>query len=635
MQKPVMIATAIRFSSPMPQADTGVINQAPMLERRDWHIALALMLLPLAFAWATSQAGSNDDGWRDLFFAWQIVAGAGLPASGPVIGNIAHLGPLWYYLLAPAFWLGGAEGVLGWVGLLAGLAYPLAYLVGRAALDRRYGLLLTTALLAPGWAMFSLLWTTHTSIVLSALLALTLAALGYRHAPSAARAALIGALASLAAHAHPTTLLLAAGIVSYALLATQGHARRLVHALCIGAVAALPLLPHVIAQLSAELQDLTQLQRYASEQLQAGVIERLWPLSRGLVWGGPVMLLEYFLHGRASGLLLAVHGGGLLLSVLGLAWLPPGQRRWAALLLLIWLAQSCFLLSLRPISPFWMSYAHLPVLAGLVALGWHALVSNLPRVRPALMTVALSHLIGYGLLLHVLVDPPSEYRQPVFAADSDGMASVTSRPTGASVLATARLPAQGMAALGARLCAPTAIYGHLAAWADESFGVGVRVACGKTSHIALGGPPSAHAWLGLLEVARRAVDLPADDIVGGLALYPVSAVWTTATPLPIIDGGRFPPRQYSGVAETLRVEGSTAATAVLVIHARAATVLGFEPGEVHANDHPLTPLYRDRYLALYRCLACATDAVVDWRVEAHSAMAYTDVVLIEAGRRSP
>ncbi len=601
----------------------------PMLDRRDWLIAGALLPLAFAFGWATGQAGAIEDSWRDLYFAWRIVAGEGLPASGPVIGNIAHLGPLWYYLLAPAFWLGGAEGMLGLVGGLAGLTPALAYLVGRLALDRRYGLLLAAALLAPGWSMFALLWPTHTSAVMLALLALAGGTLGYRRAPGGGRAAVLGVLASLAVHAHPTTLLLAGCLVAFALLAARSRWTRLRHALVVVLVAALPLLPHLLAQLGGSGQDLPQLQRYVGEQLQGGILERLWPLTRGIAWGGPVMVHDYLLHGRASALLLAAHAGGLLLAAIGLALLPRGLRRWALLLALAWLAQSLFLLLLRPISPFWMSYAHLPLLAALVALGWHALWQALPAVRFALLAVAASHLAGWGLLLQVLVDPPVAYRHPTFAPGSAGMLSVTSVATGATTLSTARLPAQRMQALGARLCTPTSVYGHLAAWADESFGVGIRMACGRSDQLALGGPPAARAWIGLIGNAQRAAGLPEGEREGGLQLYPASAVWTRATPLPIVEGGRFPPRQLEVSAGTFTVSGRAPASAVVVISARASGYVGFEPGEVRADDRPVAPLYRDRYLALYRCTDCSADAEIGWRLTAVSAEAYTDVVVID------
>lgn len=603
---------------------------APALSRGDWAILAGLGLLAVLAALATSRTGAVEDSWRDLYFAYLISSGAGLPLTGPVIGNIAHLGPVWYYLLAPAFALGGAGAVLGLVGLLAGLKFPLAYLAGRLAVDRRFGLLLALALLMPGWSMFELLWPTHTSTVSTILLALGCAALWHRRQPGTRSALALGLLAGLALHAHPTTLLLAAGLVAFALLGPAGAGRRLRDAGVVALSGAVLFLPPLFALWLEGGDDLQRLQRYASDGLQAGVFERLWPLLRGLFWGGAELMHGVLLQRPWSGLLLGLHGLALAAAAVGLLLQPAGERRWVAWLLLALLAQSLFLLALRPISPFWMSYAHLPLLAGLLALGWRGLWRRLPAARWLLLALAAGQGLGHATLLGAVADAPEQTVMPTYPPESPGFMSITSVPTGRVSLPVTRLPTRGMPALGASLCGPSVVYGHLAAWADESFGVGIRAACGDVGQVALGGPPTvgAAALVGLTPAAQRASGLPSAADVAGLSIHPVADVWTRAQPLAVIAGGRFPPRTIDAALSEFSLSGQARGDAVLVVASRAVGYHPFEPLQAQADGVAVAPLFQDRYLALYRCSRCAPAQLVHWTLRLRGPEALVDVVVV-------
>ncbi len=605
--------------------------RAHPLDRTDLIVLALLIAVAVVHAWAGGQATAVQDSWRDFYFAELIASGQAWPVTGPVIGNIGHLGPVWYYLLAPAFALGGATAVLMLVGLLAGLKYPLAYLLGRRlGGERAVALLFAVALAMPGWFMFELLWPTHTSTVVSALLAFALLALGYRRRPSLPRALGLGLGATLLLHAHPTTLLLGTLVGAAALsLPTIPHRRRLLHALAAATIAALPLLPHVLAELSHPASaDWLRVQDYVDGGLQSGLFERMQPLLAGLLWHGPAMMHRLWLGGDVLGtLLLGAHALALGLAAIGLPLAARRPAPWIVLGLL--LLQSLFVLLLRPITPFWMAYAHAPLLAALLALGLAALWRRGGWLRSAIGIAAGGYLIGAGLLLRFVANPAEQLTFPQFAAGSPGMMSVASVPSGRIAVANPRLPAQQMAAIGARLCAPVTVYGHLAALVDESFGVGVRSACGQRDQVVLGGPanPARPAIIGLTRPARRAAGLDAER-GDWLELHPVDAVWSAAESFRVVAAGAFPPRDLSASAAVeFTIEGRAPHDAAIVVATRAAGHHRFDAHAAERDGRTIPPAFRDSYVAVYRCDDCAAGPG-DWTLRVTGPPAYVDVLVV-------
>src|SRR5258706_15890758 len=86
-----------------------------------WLYALALAFMACPY----------EDSVRDISAALSIAGGSQWPSMGPGLAFSAHLGPIWFYLLAQvaAFsssWL----GVALFVAAVAGLKFPLAYRLG-------------------------------------------------------------------------------------------------------------------------------------------------------------------------------------------------------------------------------------------------------------------------------------------------------------------------------------------------------------------------------------------------------------------------------------------------------------------------------------------------------------------------
>jgi hypothetical protein len=152
-----------------------------------------------------------EDTVRDIVAALDIADGSRWPLTGPGLAFSAHLGPAWFYLLAPVAALSSSWlGIAVFVAALSGLKFPLAFRFGNAIAGRRFGALFALALLLPGWQHLQAMLPTHTSLVETTILACLLSLRAYVLVPTVFRASLVGLTFALALHAHPTALALLA-----------------------------------------------------------------------------------------------------------------------------------------------------------------------------------------------------------------------------------------------------------------------------------------------------------------------------------------------------------------------------------------------------------------------------------------
>ncbi|MCI1730711.1 MAG: hypothetical protein LKM32_15425 [Chiayiivirga sp.] len=149
------------------------------------------------------------DAARDLVFAARIAQGELHPLQGPVINASAHLGPIWFYLLAPALAATkSTAAALALVGVLDALKFPLAYAIGQRVGGRSMGQFLALAMGFPNWSLGAVLLVTHTSLVQTTVLAAVLCAMRVQERDTPGRWATLGLALGLALHAHPATIVL-------------------------------------------------------------------------------------------------------------------------------------------------------------------------------------------------------------------------------------------------------------------------------------------------------------------------------------------------------------------------------------------------------------------------------------------
>lgn len=208
-------------------------------------LAVAALLHVAAFAGFVP----GNDWTRDLVAAFAIADGEGFPSRGPVINASAHLGPVWYWLLALPLALGaGFTGTVLFVGALATLKVPLAWRLGARLGGPWLALGFAALMLLPGWDLVRSLQLTHTVMLEALLLAAWLPLLTLWRDGHARQWAVFGLLGGLAVHAHPVALALFAPAAAVA-WRRRWHWRG--DAAWIGAglvVALLPLLPMLFAE---------------------------------------------------------------------------------------------------------------------------------------------------------------------------------------------------------------------------------------------------------------------------------------------------------------------------------------------------------------------------------------------------
>ena len=93
--------------------------------------ALAILLLMALYVAGYAWSAPHTDSADELMRGYEMARGLAVPLQGPPLGQVLHLGPAWFWLMAPPLllwksWLAGAL----WVGFVASLKFPLAYACG-------------------------------------------------------------------------------------------------------------------------------------------------------------------------------------------------------------------------------------------------------------------------------------------------------------------------------------------------------------------------------------------------------------------------------------------------------------------------------------------------------------------------
>ena len=604
--------------------------------RGDVCSLVALIATALLSGWAATHATGGADLFRDLYFAQRIAQLEEFPTQGPVIGGLLKLGPIWFYLLALPYALAGSAGALAFIGALSGAKYALAYVLARRhGLSVSASLLWPAALALPSWSSLELIAPTHTSIVVSSLLALAIAVCSW-NGRSRIGAALIGLLAGLCLHAHPTTLVLVSCALAFAIgrSVPTGHGLR---GTILMACGVLLLVFPVLLQLAATEQEggLERLARWASADTAVDPLKRFPGFFTGILWLGPVSIVtELWLAPDAepwrvralAGCVLSFAGIGMLRLIA-----DPGRRFWVLVILILLALQTLFVLLLRPISPYWMVLAHAPLLAMLIACGFAAIAST-PLAR-TLATAGLLALAGMSqaLLFGFLLDPPAEMPFPAYAEGSPGIMDVGQAPIGRIHVSHLRVSVPRIEGTAAEACGASVLHGHLAHLTDISFGLGFRRHCEQFALPRLGGAhvEGERALAGLSRSAASALDCAHESTKAGLSLHEVRRSATVGLPFVPGAAGAFPWRDAS------EFEAAEWSLAIDLLPGEAALVTNRLSGlrrmqvlEASCGAQAAMRIHDDRALSLIRCPRSSGTSTLRLRLMAVSEA--VDVVSVSA-----
>jgi 4-amino-4-deoxy-L-arabinose transferase-like glycosyltransferase len=565
-------------------------------------IALLMVLHALPYYFATVTL----DTARDLAAALQIVQGQSL-ARGPILNGLFHLGPLWFYLLAPVLALTQSQAItLLWVGLLAALKFPLAYRFGKRLQDRSLGLCFAALLAVPGWSAMGSMFPTHTVMVEAGVLLMMLLMLKLARGGYARDWAWLGLAAGLAMHAHPTAVF-ALVLLPAVFWFRRSHFRfaELIPMLLGAALFLLPLLPMLLAESAEGWPALAPTLNFAAQQKQHVNLMSSISIIYGTLVAGPEVALGLGSFESASVGALSLLG---LLAIAALSgWFLPRRqlaRRFAWALLALVLV-SLLLALLRDYTPFYMTLVLMPFAALLLAIGLRAL----PRPDAWATLVILPSIVG----TIVLISSANAGHASINVAR---LANVQNAKT--KIVDAALLPAWQLDALGQALCdsdTPVVLHGYLALLYDASLAIGPELRCGRRVAAEIAGPGSAGAqhWLGLpptlalqlgLQQSGRWIDTPKTEVQALWPLHPVAAA----------DRTHYPHHRASpapGAAHTWEVRsgaGHLLITTDLLYPYRVNRI-----DRVVANGQPARKWLSANVTAVWICDHCGENAIT-WKV---------------------
>lgn len=575
------------------------------LRRLGLLVAVLLLLLQVLVAFAGS---GTFDTYRDLYYAAGIAAGSEFPSAGPLVFNTAHMGPVWYYVLAFPMAIGGIPAAIGFAAFLSGLKYPLLFRLMSKLFGVELALLGLAAYALLGWSLFAPVFLTHASVVETLLILYGLACLRLRTAPSLANAALAGLLAALAVHGHPTVLpALAAGLI-WSLYPTLMSRRTVPQLLCYGLAGVIPFVPYLISQVLNGFSDFQRLGQYSADTAERSQeLMRLLTLWQGVFANGSDGLLR--LYGPESelgrwlwlGLLAAL----LLAAMVGVLAQLRHSARPIALLLAFVQISFLFLMVIRPITPYWMIFSLLPVAAVLLALGWRRVLALLFRA-PVMHHTAIVSLVIVAATFQIqlvrnMLAAGQHIRMPILEAGSLGFMNVPDRFDDTTPVNVSRIDFHAFEPYLGDDCAPATYRLHWSHLMETTLGAGVRLHCGNTDSVYLGGPKNLNRAerAALSRTAAASIGLTGPS-VGSLVLVPnVEVVYTgRELKLPIPD--RFPPRQDLAPPSEISLQFEAPANAVVGISNRTE---GYFPIELMASSCPgeVVERYRDPHLMLLQC----------------------------------
>lgn len=558
---------------------TGLPDEGP---RRDdlprsavWAILPLLVVLDVAPYFVTFVEG---DFGRDLYAALRIAQGRAYPLEGPIISGAAHLGPVWYYLLAIPMTLGGSvAAVVATVAVLAALRFPLAYVLGRGLFDRRTGLAFAILLALPGFGSLASMWIAHPSLAATLTLAVLVALLRAHRKSSTGWLAAAGAAFGLALHAHPTTLPLALPLAWVAATLVRRHGLRgLVGAAAALALACAPFVP-LLAGWRAHVDDSLALSARMAHDAAGTGAAAIANVAYRLVWRVPDLAVGTWIASDGRPLVAwrwyaaVLYGAAGLGAVLSLVRGEPRERGAVAAVGFVLVAWFLFVVAVRDNTRFYMLYALLPSLALVVALGLEGLARHVGAVGEiatrSLLAGALAWAIAVPVARVARALDDDVRLPPVLGTNLD-----LRRPGDESYARLHFLGIWHLDALARRLCVDGVVhvYGDFPQVVDSQFNVPAQLVCGDRSKVVIGGVPGPgeHAFF---LVQRDALEPgAAPGRFGGFGFGRVDEVLVAQPSIPLARGEDYPARKECGSAAQHAFEFSTRHGGTLVIANGAA-----------------------------------------------------------------
>ncbi len=450
---------------------------------------LVLFILVAAYVFSYAFVSAIPDTNRDMFLALGIARGTAFPLEGPILGGAIHLGPAWYYLLSlPLLLTSSWLATCLFVGFVASLKFPLAYICGRRILNAEFGLLWAAALSLPGWNAYERLTVFNPNPAATAVLVLIWFALHFRsQAVSPITILFCGVALGLGIHIHPTVAI--AGFLPIASIAFFNRPfAAMLRKLGIFAIGTfLPLLPYFISQALSGAPDIGVAQTYMKQSIDVANLAALPIFLWGYLAIGPYTAIRYVADFPAGqtiafcGLLIALHAialAGIVRDVIG----SRTSRAKVAAALMAFLLACAWIVVLRSNTPVYFTYMLSPFFCGLFAYG---VVTFSTRGKRNLVAATCLIVVAFSLKLGWTVAKTMQSGVGSLPTSQEIKVKQPSEP-----YIDIWFPAYAHPAFGKFLCsltAGTSLHGPLAFIADWNVDADPLISCGRKTLAGLGG----------------------------------------------------------------------------------------------------------------------------------------------------
>ena len=601
------------------------------------HIAIILLLMAAHIAVGALTSVASSDTNRDIFYAQQIASGQSFPLTGPDINGVLHLGPLWYYMLAPILWIiPNAAAVTSLMALLSALQFPMAYVLAKRFSGSSRGILFPLLLALPTWTVVSLGSMTHTIIVVSSLLAGVLIADRYRARPTWQRATGIGLALTFMLTAHPTLVLPAGFLLVWAAMKTPKPGLWIGH----GALALLPvvasLAPMAYEQSLHSFHDVDSTSHYAQTQWSMPSLLSGANLVYSTIIYAPRYLTHFWLRESSAveAWLMSAYTAVFLLSSIGLTLRLRRDRSCRGLVLglsTLLLADAVFLCAVRPVMPPWMVYALCPMIAATCAIGLEYLWSQrLMRIVIGLLLLITTS--WTASIYATLIPGPADHTEIKPSTGKHGLLDIREYEESELHYHLARIPFYDVFSLGIDLCHPVTLFGHYAYLVDYTFAVGAAQNCGTTEFIEFGGvpKPDRKQIVGLDKDAWAALEMKPERWLSRIGLATPAAVWHSPQSfVPVAPYMTNWPRHLRTEVKEFTVSGDAPNRQAVLVAQRAHRYNSFEVVAAKADGELVSPKYSDTTTAVYRATDPRPERIVHWEFSIRAVPEYVDVLAID------
>ncbi len=439
------------------------------------------------------------------------------------------------------------SGYFAVLASVAALKFWFAYRVGVLWVDSRFAIALAAACAFPGVASYQLLSVGHPQFLEAtawggALLATRVSKQGCVVHHARANFVLIGAVAALALHAHPTAIALLPGLAVWWWRSTGAAGPTRFASACLATAGfILIFLPRLV---SAALGGADQA---ATTHVSGtpdfwGDVGAVWPLFRNIFFedalrNAVVLLSPYPVALRIwQGIFVAV----LLVTAIG-AWLALWERPLRRLLVpavlaLLWCVALVALL--RKHTPFYMLFVALPPLSVLLACCWCAWARLRHGVWLTNATI-LAVLLLHGANVCAIVALADAGYGPSRMPEHFKMAAGNAVAQAESVLAVTARDALARKWWCTMSPMPS-LHGDLAAAMDVALGHEVSLRCPDRLLPRFGGRDQP--WIGLPQRAWQTMGIAPSMLANGWGLTPAGEVFGPPEAMPRAEPRAYPPR---------------------------------------------------------------------------------------------